>query len=113
MSLGMNADSGRWISDIDHLRQSVRKILTTPIGTRVERREFGSLVPDLIDTPLNDQFHLLIYAAVATALMQHEPRIKLERVQLSRLETGAIEVFISGALLMDEFYSKVDLVVGL
>ena len=37
----------------DQLWQSVTKILTTPTGSRVMRRDFGSVVPDLLDAPQN------------------------------------------------------------
>ena len=35
---GMNNTSGKVITDIDHLRQSVRDILLTPQGSRIARR---------------------------------------------------------------------------
>ncbi len=45
---GMNNTSGKVITDIDHLRQSVRDILLTPQGSRIARREYGSLLSALI-----------------------------------------------------------------
>ncbi|MGD7246543.1 GPW/gp25 family protein, partial [Ralstonia pseudosolanacearum] len=50
---GMNSSTGRAIADRPHLAQSIGDILTTPIGSRVMRRDYGSEVPDLIDQPLN------------------------------------------------------------
>jgi len=79
---GMSASSGRTIADSQHLAQSVADILTTPIGTRVMRREYGSQLPDLIDWPTNAATRLLAYAATAMALMRWEPRIRLNRVEL-------------------------------
>nr|VFK47168.1 MAG: hypothetical protein BECKTC1821D_GA0114238_104214 [Candidatus Kentron sp. TC] len=38
---GMSAFTGKHFSDIAHLRQSITDILTTPIGSRVMRREYG------------------------------------------------------------------------
>lgn len=38
---GMNRDTGEAVNDIDHIRQSVRDILLTPVGTRVMRRRYG------------------------------------------------------------------------
>ncbi len=74
---GMNANNGRSIVDLAHLAQSVADVLTTPIGTRVMRREYGSQLPDLIDWPTNAATRLL-----AMALMRWEPRIRLNRVEL-------------------------------
>lgn len=113
MSLGMDANTGTWLMDIDHLHQSIKKILTTPIGTRVERREFGSLVPDLVDRPVNQEYPLLVYAAVATALMHHEPRLKLERMQLDISSGTRPQIEVAGAVVMDGFYQQIDISVGL
>ncbi|MFK8328504.1 GPW/gp25 family protein [Pseudomonas sp. BJa5] len=80
---GMNAQTGRAISDRLHLAQSIADILTTPIGSRVMRRDYGSQLVDLIDWPLNNATRLQAYAATAMALMRWEPRIRLSRVLLS------------------------------
>ena len=80
--IGMNAQTGRTLTAAGHLAQSVADILTTPIGTRVMRREYGSQLPDLIDWPTNAATRLQAYAATAMALMRWEPRIRLSRVQL-------------------------------
>lgn len=84
--IGMSATTGRTITGAAHLAQSIADVLTTPIGSRVMRREYGSLLPDLIDAPFNDATRLQAYAAVAMALMRWEPRIRLSRVQLSLSE---------------------------
>ena len=47
--LGMDAKTGRRLEGDDHLRQSIADILTTPIGSRVLRRDYGSMLLDLID----------------------------------------------------------------
>lgn len=80
---GMNAQTGRAISGLEHLYQSIAKILTTPLGSRVERRDFGSELPDLVDAPGNDATKVRLYSATATALMRQEPRVKLTRVRLA------------------------------
>lgn len=39
----MSRENGRELeTELDHIRQSVQDILTTPIGTRIMRREYGS-----------------------------------------------------------------------
>ncbi|MDF5870834.1 GPW/gp25 family protein [Pseudomonas aeruginosa] len=81
--IGMNAQTGRTMTARDHLVQSIADVLTTPLGSRVMRREYGSQLVDLIDWPLNNATKLQAYAATAMALMRWEPRIRLSRVQLS------------------------------
>ncbi|MGR7949608.1 GPW/gp25 family protein [Alcaligenes sp. RM2] len=96
--MGLNMTTGRAVTDHDHLAQSITKILTTPIGSRVMRREFGSLLPDLMDHPLNDSTVVLLYAASATALVRQEPRLRLTRVQLqpSDQEPGRSDLIVNG-----------------
>lgn len=77
----MNRETGAAIGDLAHIGQSINDILTTRIGTRVMRREYGSLLPELVDHPFNDATRLRIYAGVVMALLRWEPRISLSRVQ--------------------------------
>lgn len=77
----MNLKTGAAINRVDHITQSITDILTTRLGTRVMRREYGSLLPELVDQPFNDFTRLQVYAATVMALMRWEPRISLSRVQ--------------------------------
>ena len=96
---GMNAATGKPIEGLAHLRQSIADILTTPLGSRLQRRDYGSLVPSLIDAPGNGPTMIRIYAAVATALMRWEPRVRVTRIGLNQLAAGgAAEVEIEGQL---------------
>ncbi|EOT9260321.1 GPW/gp25 family protein, partial [Escherichia coli] len=77
---GMNNTSGKVITDIDHLRQSVRDILLTPQGIRIARREYGSLLSVLIDQPQNPTLRLQVMSAVYVALSRWEPRLTLDSI---------------------------------
>lgn len=79
----MDRTTGRRITGIDHVRQSVADILTTPLGSRLERRNYGSLLPSLIDQPDNAHTRLRCYAAIASALMKWEPRLRITRVGMT------------------------------
>lgn len=78
----MNAASGRRIGWSDHISQSIADIITTPIGSRLMRRAYGSKVPDLIDQPMTRANILRVQAATAQAIMKHEPRTRLRRATL-------------------------------
>lgn len=93
----MSASSGRALEGEDHLRQSITDILTTPIGSRVMRRDYGSLLPELIDQPFNGATRMKLYGATATALMHWEPRIRLSRIDLvAGSEPGAFVLDLAG-----------------
>ena len=77
--IGMNNASGKAITDIDHLRQSVRDILLTPQGSRIARREYGSLLP-----------------ALYVALSRWEPRLTLDSITIKSNFDGSMVVGLTG-----------------
>ena len=93
---GTNSSTGRMLTGIDHLRQSVVNILGTPIGTRVERREYGSAVTDLIDQPTNDATALRLKSAIITALLRWEPRISVQRIAIDEIRDGSLRITLEG-----------------
>lgn len=97
--MGLNRDTGATLdNEADHVRQSVADILTTPIGSRVMRRDYGSVIPELIDQPLNNKTILRLYAASAAALMRWEPRIKLASISFSVPAEASAIIEISGTV---------------
>ena len=88
--------TGKPISGLEHLRQSIADIITTPIGTRVMRRDYGSLVPSLIDAPQNNATTVRLYSAITSALMRWEPRVRLSRVAITHTDAGATVLDLEG-----------------
>ncbi|WNO10437.1 GPW/gp25 family protein [Teredinibacter sp. KSP-S5-2] len=93
---GIDSNTGKAISGIDHLRQSIRDILTTPLGSRVMRETYGSRLFDLIDHPINSVTMIEIYSATAEALMRWEPRFVVKRVQVESVSLGQIVLLLEG-----------------
>lgn len=79
----MDRWTGAPLSGWPDVLQSIAVILTTPVGSRVMRRDFGSELPDLIDRPMTSEVMLAIYAATAGALARWEPRFRLTGVRLA------------------------------
>ncbi|GAA0394778.1 GPW/gp25 family protein [Brevundimonas terrae] len=81
---GLSPVTGRAVSELDddYIRRSVADILTTPIGSRVMRREYGSYIPELIDQPMNEQTRLKLYGATAMSLMLWSRRARIKSVRL-------------------------------
>ncbi len=84
----ISRENGKNISELEHIKQSIQDILTTPIGSRVMRREYGSLLPRLIDAPLNEATILQVQSAAATAILRWENRIAIERINAQQLSNG-------------------------
>lgn len=93
---GTNRETGKRLSGRAHLRQSVEDILTTPIGSRVMLREYGSNLPDLVDRPQDELTNLKIIAATASALAKWEPRLTVNSVSVARDGDGAQLLTIEG-----------------
>lgn len=98
---GMNSATGHPVDGINHLRQSIRDILTTRVGTRVMRRDYGSDVPAIIDSPANEEFAVDLYVAVADALDKWEPRFKLREISMVNSGAGVVEMSLTGVYLPD------------
>jgi len=96
MYLGMNRDTGEAITDIEHIRQSMRDILITPEGSRIARRDYGSMLSVMIDWPQNEATKLQVMAATYTALSRWEPRIRLASVKITRNQDGSMQVDLTG-----------------
>lgn len=93
---GMSRTTGRSLTTEEHIGQSVTDILTTPLGSRVERRGYGSLIPDLIDQPINPANLLRIQAASIMALLPWEPRASFFNTGITLGESGSATLDLEG-----------------
>lgn len=96
-SMGISAATGGALSDWSHVEQSIRCILTTPIGARVMRRDFGSDVPDLVDSKMTSGNILKVYSASARSILNWEPRFRMSSGRLvDATESGRVQLEIYG-----------------
>ena len=77
--------------------QSIKTILTTPVGSRVMQRAFGSLLPGLLSKPINRENIILIYSAVNEAVARWEPRVSILQttVAFDKIAQGTIAINIT------------------
>lgn len=95
---GMNPDNTGLLTDTDHLWNSVRDVLVTPLASRVMRRDYGSLIPDLLDEPQNEVTRLQCMSAAVIALARWEPRIALNGINISYGNDGAVIAELVGII---------------
>lgn len=94
--------TGQPLAGLDHLRQSIRDILTTRKGTRVMCRDYGSRLPELVDRPTNPAFRMDVYAATAEALARFEPRFELTQVRVESADSsGKLTLSLAGVYRPD------------
>ena len=79
---GMDENTGALIGGEEHLRQSIKRIIMTPLGEYPLQPEFGSRVPYLVDKPMTDETILQINVAIVEALYRWEERIESIEVML-------------------------------
>ena len=84
----MNRFTGERIGEIAHIKQSIADILLTPIGSRIQRREYGSLIPLLIDRPINTTLLLQLASCAITAINRWEPRVQITQFKPQLTESG-------------------------
>ena len=82
---GMCAETGKILEGVAHVQQSVSDIILTPIGTRIERRTYGSDVPELIDQPDTPYTRIRVFSAAAHAVGIWEPRLRITEIQMISL----------------------------
>jgi len=60
--------------------ESINRILKTPLGSRVMRPEFGSLLYTLRDRECDEVFRVLVAKYTYEAIRKNEPRASVQRV---------------------------------
>ncbi|MEE1917539.1 GPW/gp25 family protein [Pseudomonas asiatica] len=97
--IGLDRRTGQPLSGLDHLKQSIEDILTTPVGSRRMRPEYGSHLRRFVDLPVNEGWKSAVQAEVARALGRWEPRLRLERVKVVSVLDGQIGLQLMGQYL--------------
>jgi phage baseplate assembly protein W len=84
------------LRDVDDIQSSLHILLTTRIGERVMQPTYGCNLDELVFESLSSTFKSFIRDLVKTAILYHEPRIKLNKVELddSRDVDGVILINI-------------------
>lgn len=100
MAYGMDRSTGKALAVEPHLRQSLADIVTTPRGSRVMLRDYGSSLRSLVDSPMAPENVGRLANEVADALSRWEPRFVVDRVGLvpeeSNIADGQAAVTVDG-----------------
>lgn len=88
MLTGMSATTGQPLSGIAHVCQSVADILSTPLGSRRMRPEYGSGIPRMVDQPVTPGWVAAVQSEAARAIARWEPRVTVHAVRLVSMIDG-------------------------
>lgn len=104
----LDRETLRPIGEWEHVLQSIGMILTTPLRSRVMRREFGSDLSELIGRPMTPQIVMGVYAASALAIAQWEPRFALTGVEMNAASAdGRLSLTVYGVFQGDQVSGRV------
>lgn len=68
------------MAGVSTIQESIVRILKTPLGSRVMRPEYGSLLYTLRDRAFNDEWKLKATKYTYEAILKNEPRVKIEKI---------------------------------
>ena len=95
---GMNRTTGQPLTGLAHLEQSIADIITTPLNSRVMRRNYGCDLFRIIDAPTSGEFEIRAVAAIYTALNQWEHRLTVQNVTVNAGANGILAIVLSGKI---------------
>ncbi|EAL5903430.1 baseplate assembly protein [Campylobacter lari] len=76
------------------IEESVKDILITPLGSRVMRPEYGSLLYTLIDRKIDDDFKIKLTRYTAEAISKWEKRVRLKGVRLNECKDNKLNIIL-------------------
>ena len=94
----MSRYNGSDLTEIEHINQSLEDIATTPIGSRLMRRDYGTLLANLIDQPISEVLYLKIYSTLYTAYVRWEDRVDISQMNVVAIKNGQLILDIVGFL---------------
>lgn len=112
MKQGMDRVTGRLIGGIPYLWQRLSDVISTPIGSLVGRRDFGSRLFELLDRNVDSEFHMDAFVRLAEAINNKANGLDDFRLLTMRVEVVAsnhIELFLNGLLYEQGKASAVEL----
>lgn len=104
MKQGMDRKTGRLITGVAYLWQRLADVVATPVGSLVERRDFGSRMFEMQDRNVDQSFYMDAFIRLAEAInnpVNGLDDFKLTTMRVDPISAG-VEIFISGQLIDDE-----------
>ena len=79
----ISRNTGLPITEDTHIIQSMLDIALTAKGTRVMRRNYGSLLVPKLDAPMNDEYRMLLMSSLMIAFAEFEPRVEVRYINVN------------------------------
>ena len=84
------------LTDEEDIKSSLEILLSTKIGERIMQPKYGCNMDELLFSPLNQTLKTFVSDLIKTAILYHEPRIDVEKIDITKGDdlTGELLVLI-------------------
>ena len=91
-----NTKTVTMLMDEEDIKSSLEILLTTKVGERIMQPKFGCKMEELLFNPLNRTLKTFVAEMIKTAILYHEPRIDVEKIDITQGDdlTGELLVII-------------------
>ncbi|WP_373496446.1 GPW/gp25 family protein [Aquiflexum sp.] len=79
----------KMLQDEEDIQSSLEILLSTKLGERVMRPDYGCDLHELVFEPLTTTFKTYMTDLIRTSILYYEPRIEVEKIDLN--DTGDLE----------------------
>jgi phage baseplate assembly protein W len=94
---GVDAQTGKILGGFEHVEQSLGKIITTPVGSRVMREWFGNPGLRLLGENMTQSDILRWFATLWAVIELFEPRFRVRKFMVNSLSAnGAADFTMDG-----------------
>ncbi|MEM6696899.1 MAG: GPW/gp25 family protein, partial [Bacteroidota bacterium] len=87
------------VAEAEDIYQSLEILLSTRLGERIRRPNYGCNLDKMIFENANTQFITFVQSYVERSVLYHEPRIQLDQVVMNT------ESYLDGLILIDVQYT--------
>lgn len=110
----MSRETGKQLTEIEHIKQSLADLISTPIGSRLMRRRYGTKLANLLDQPTSEALFLKCYSTIYTAILLWEPRVEISRLYVSEVNQGKTVLNLEGTIVQsgESLNMNIPLIVG-
>lgn len=95
----MSRFNGSELTEHEHIFQSLEDIASTPFGSRIMRREYGTQLANFIDQPISQSLYLKCYSSLYAAFLRWENRIEISQIIVAEVSSGKMILDIEAILI--------------
>lgn len=72
--------------------ESIKRVLETPLGSRIMRPQFGSRLFELIDKSIDEEWVLNAIAYTYEAIEKNEPNVRVKKAEVLTADAVSIKI---------------------